>query len=117
MAHWRPIVGLDRWTIGVTWEPRPDHDDVPAGFVGSPEYCAAQIFVNVPLLMESEYVQSPQHLSWLVLHELCHGLTWEIVEHAEPLARTEPFRKSMERNTCMIARAIWVAHTGVEPPE
>jgi hypothetical protein len=118
MAFWRPITGLDRWTIDVRWGVPPDgNDDAPAAFCATPEYLTGTLYINMPALMRSEYVKSDRHVSFLVLHELCHGLNWEVVDHAEPYARTEPFRQSMERCTCMTARAVWVARFRREPPE
>ena len=114
---WRPITGLDHWTIERKWAAVPEREDAPAAFVATPEYLTGTIYLNMPLLLHSEFAKSQRHLSYLVLHELCHGLNWEIVEQVEELARAEPMRKSMERCTCMIARALWVAKYGQEPPE
>lgn len=119
LAFWRPITGMDRWTILVQWQAAPDRDDVPAGVTAAPEYLTGTLYVNLPLLLQSpEYSRSPKHVSWLILHELCHFLSWEMaVNLVEPMAITEVFRRTNERMTCMIARAIWVARFRREPPE
>jgi hypothetical protein len=117
LAFWRPITGLDRWTLACRWRAVPDRDDVPAGFTCTPEYTDGELYLNMDLLAPSYYASTQAHLSYLILHELCHGLNGEVVEQVAPDARSEPFRKAMERNTSMIARAVWVAKFGTEPPE
>ena len=117
-ALWEPILGLDRWTLYYHWQEVPDNDDVPAGFHAVPEYHHAVIYFNLPLITGRERATYPtaKHIEYLVLHELCHGLSWIIVEQAEPYARTEPFRVANESATTATARALWVARYHEEPP-
>ena len=122
LDDWRPLLGVDRWQISVRFQ-EPEEarhaGDIGdnAGTTCTPEYFTANLYFNVDSIRSSSDGKSAKHLSYLVLHELCHCLTWSLDQAAASVMVDEWHRRELESQTCRIARAIWVARYDEEPPE
>jgi predicted metal-dependent hydrolase len=96
VARWTPILGLQHWMIEVRFDQR-NHQ---ATCAARPEYEEAVLRFNLPVIARE--VRLPGALEDLVVHELCHCITWN--------AKVPGFNQ--EHLTTQVARAILRAHRG-----
>ena len=109
--EWVPIVGLTHWSVTVEF----DEAQNTATARAQPEYFTLRLKFNVKEILS---IQRSKHwLSELVLHELCHALTWEQMQK-QPKSKNKLFAELLdeqnERETSLVARAIWRARYGKE---
>ncbi len=110
LNDWRPIVGLTHWVIDASF----DEFQFLAAAEAKPEYMNLLIGFNVNR-MKKDIGPDDDALSFLVLHELCHGPLWGwaavIAERVHPDKYASYTEELAVSN---MARAIWRARYGAE---
>jgi predicted SprT family Zn-dependent metalloprotease len=90
VARWVPILGLQDWLIALRFDQRTHQ----ATCVAQPQYEEATINFNLPVIARE--LKRPSEVEDLVVHELCHCVTWN--------AKVAGFNQ--EHLTTRVARAI-----------
>ena len=74
IEEWIPIMRLDHWDITYTWD---ETDDIATAHA-RPRYLRLGLAFNVPRIMSELDMRKSFNLEELVVHELCHALTWRL---------------------------------------
>ena len=115
LAYWRPLTDTEHWEIDVFWHDTPGtYDGRTMGMVIQPEYEAAELYVNVDLIEQTE--ATAKTLEYDTLHELAHLHTAALVALAEGRSGEIAVRHASEIATKKFASACWRAHYLEEPP-
>lgn len=114
LKKWRPITGADRWTVSLDWA--SDEPKASMAITVQPEYFDATLAVDMQYLTENQDKYTPRVVEYDVVHELSHLFLGQIHEYAIRGVVEWVVSEENERATSRIARALWVAHYGEEPP-
>jgi len=102
---YRELMGLHRWVIRFANGRPDDLDPCKGACLAMPEYREAT------LVFDLERFETGDDIEEMVVHEMVHCLTWEIVHVAEVLAMDDPrlkewVRFTEERHTTDLAEAF-----------
>lgn len=101
--QWTRTLGLEAWDITCLFD---EHQHI-ATTSADPRYLTAHIHFNLPRI-EAE-LHSVGDVRRLVLHELCHCLTWPLAELAQNGQKTAAHDFLEEYVTTMVENAVWRA--------
>ncbi len=79
IEEWISILRLDHWDITYTWDEKVNI----ANALAQPRYLRLSLSFNVPRILSELEERKSFNLEELVVHELCHALTWRLWEFLE----------------------------------
>lgn len=115
---WIPILRLQNWDISVTFDEKEDLATADS----LPRYLRLGLSFNVPRVMSELETRDYFDLEELVVHELCHALTWRMWDLVDQFTNSDKAWKFVtteihEEAVTNIGHALVRAHRSLaEPP-
>lgn len=106
ITKYKKILFINRFSLDICYHSEPKNNNAAATVKAKPEYFKATICIEPAFWDESKDEQ--KHI---ILHELCHILSWELADHVEQLLNgnvisQDQLSKTTERTTEHLAIII-----------
>ena len=82
--HWRKVLHLENWRIGVTFEPDKEEES-EASCLAQPEYAAAVLRFDLAKI-------PPEEMDAYIVHELLHCHVWPLANFGNSACADDPVK-------------------------